>query len=117
MNREDGVCSVLDTPLLPAGQGRRRTTLHGRICCMDTVTLLGMAAGTLTTISFLPQVIKTWKTRSTRDISTGMFMLFCVGIFLWILYGFSISSLPVIVSNIVTFILAFIILLLKLRNG
>jgi len=91
--------------------------LHGRICSMDTVTLLGMAAGTLTTISFLPQVIKTWKTRSTRDISGGMFTLFCAGIFLWILYGLSISSLPVIVSNVVTFILACIILALKLRNG
>jgi MtN3 and saliva related transmembrane protein len=94
-----------------------RTMLHGRICSMDMVTLLGMAAGTLTTISFLPQVIKTWKTRSTKDISSGMFSLFCAGIFLWILYGFSISSLPVIVTNIVTFILACIILALKLRNG
>ncbi|NJD55806.1 MAG: hypothetical protein FIA94_05295 [Nitrospirae bacterium] len=84
---------------------------------MDAATLLGMAAGTLTTVSFLPQVIKTWKTRSTKDISTGMFSLFCAGIFFWILYGFSISSLPVIVTNIITFILAFIILVLKLRNG
>jgi len=46
-----------------------------------------------------------------------MFTLFCAGIFLWILYGLSISSLPVIVSNVVTFILACIILALKLRNG
>jgi MtN3 and saliva related transmembrane protein len=84
---------------------------------MDAVTFLGMAAGTLTTISFLPQVIRTWKTRSAKDISAGMFMLFCAGIFLWILYGVSINSLPVIITNIVTFILAFIILVLKLRNG
>jgi MtN3 and saliva related transmembrane protein len=84
---------------------------------MDEATLLGMAAGTLTTISFLPQVIKTWKTRSTKDISGGMFSLFCAGIFLWILYGFSIRSLPVIVTNVITFALAFIILLLKLRSG
>ncbi len=81
------------------------------------MTLLGMAAGTLTTVSFLPQVIRTWKTRSTKDLSTGMFSMFCAGIFLWILYGFSIKSLPVIVTNIVTFFLAFIILVLKLRNG
>jgi len=84
---------------------------------MDAVTFLGIAAGTLTTISFLPQVIRTWKTRSTKDISTGMFILFCAGIFLWILYGFAIKSLPVIITNMATFILAFIILLLKLRNG
>jgi MtN3 and saliva related transmembrane protein len=84
---------------------------------MDAVTFLGMAAGTLTTISFIPQVIRTWKTRSTKDISAGMFMLFCAGIFLWILYGFLINSLPVIITNIVTFIFALIILGLKLRNG
>ncbi|HYQ48456.1 MAG TPA: SemiSWEET transporter [Thermodesulfovibrionales bacterium] len=84
---------------------------------MDTATLLGMAAGTLTTVSFLPQVIKAWRTRSTKDISTSMFFLFCTGIFLWILYGFLISSLPVIITNIVTFFLAFVILVLKLRNG
>ena len=91
--------------------------VNGTICTMDGVTLLGMAAGTLTTISFLPQVVRTWKTRSTKDISTGMFSLFCAGIFLWILYGLSINSLPVIITNIATFILAFIILGLKLRNG
>jgi len=91
--------------------------VNGTICTMEAVTLLGMAAGTLTTISFLPQVVKTWKTRSTKDISIGMFMLFCSGILLWVLYGFSINSLPVIITNIVTFILAFIILVLKLRNG
>jgi MtN3 and saliva related transmembrane protein len=84
---------------------------------MDMVTLLGMAAGTLTTISFLPQVVKTWKTRSTKDISTGMFMMFCAGLLLWIIYGLAVHSLPVIFTNVITFIFAFIILLLKLRNG
>ena len=83
---------------------------------MDFVTLLGMTAGTLTTLAFLPQVIKTWKTRSTKDISTGMFVMFCTGIFLWALYGFAIHSMPVIITNIVTFFLAFIILLLKIRH-
>ncbi|MDP2157038.1 MAG: SemiSWEET transporter [Nitrospirota bacterium] len=84
---------------------------------MDYVTLLGLTAGTLTTLSFLPQVIKTWKTRSTKDISTGMFVMFCTGILLWALYGFAINSIPVIITNIVTFFLAFIILLLKIRHG
>lgn len=84
---------------------------------MDAVTLLGLTAGTLTTISFLPQVIRIWKTRSTKDISMGMFITFCIGIFLWALYGFAINSMPVIITNIVTFVLAFAILLLKLRYG
>ncbi len=84
---------------------------------IDPGTLLGITAGFLTTISFVPQVIKTWRTRSTRDISAGMFLTFCSGIFLWVLYGFVIGSLPIIVTNIVTFALALIILVLKLRNG
>lgn len=84
---------------------------------MDFVTLLGLTAGTLTTLSFLPQVIKTWKTRSTKDISTGMFITFCAGILLWVLYGFAINSMPVIITNIVTFFLAFVILLLKIKHG
>jgi len=84
---------------------------------MDHVTLLGLTAGTLTTLSFLPQVIKTWKTRSTKDISTGMFIMFCTGIMLWALYGFAISSMPIIITNIITFFLALVILLLKIRHG
>ncbi len=84
---------------------------------MDHVTLLGLTAGTLTTLSFLPQVIKTWKTRSTRDISTGMFVMFCTGIFLWALYGLAIDSMPVIFTNVVTFFLALIILMLKIKHG
>ena len=84
---------------------------------MDNVTLLGIAAGTLTTLSFLPQVIKTWKTRSTKDISTGMFVTLCAGILLWALYGFAINSMPVIITNIVTFFLAFVVLLLKIKHG
>jgi MtN3 and saliva related transmembrane protein len=84
---------------------------------MDTVTLIGMAAGTLTTISFLPQVVKTWRTRSTKDISTGMFVMFCAGLLLWVVYGLSIGSAPVILANVTTFTFAFVILLLKLRNG
>lgn len=84
---------------------------------MDPVTLLGMAAGTLTTISFVPQVIRTWKTRSTKDISTGMFAMFSTGILLWTLYGVAINSLPVIFTNSITFVLAFIILVLKIKHG
>ena len=84
---------------------------------MDTVTLLGKAAGALTTVSLLPQVIRTWKTRSTKDLSTRLFSLFCAGIFFCILYGFSINSWPVIIANIFTFISAFIILVLKLHGG
>jgi MtN3 and saliva related transmembrane protein len=82
---------------------------------MENTTIIGLMAGTLTTISFLPQVIKTWKSKSTKDISTGMFVTFCLGILLWVFYGIAINSLPVIITNVVTFMLAFVILVLKLK--
>ncbi|AFZ42604.1 hypothetical protein PCC7418_0370 [Halothece sp. PCC 7418] len=80
-------------------------------------TAIGLAAGTLTTIAFLPQVIKTWQSKSAKDISLGMFSTFCTGVFLWIVYGFSVGDLPVLLANIVTFVLAFTILVFKFRYG
>jgi len=80
-------------------------------------TTIGLAAGTLTTIAFLPQVIKTWQTKSAKDISLGMFSTFSTGVFLWIVYGFSVGDLPVLLANIVTFVLAFTILVFKFRYG
>ena len=79
--------------------------------------MLGLVAGALTTISFLPQALKTYKSRSTKDISFEMFALFTAGVFLWLVYGLYINSLPIILANAVTFILAFIILALKLKHG
>jgi MtN3 and saliva related transmembrane protein len=82
---------------------------------MEATTTLGLVAGTLTTVAFFPQVIKTWRSRSAKDISLGMFSLFSVGVFLWMLYGIHIGAMPVIVSNAVTLVLAVTILLFKLR--
>jgi MtN3 and saliva related transmembrane protein len=82
---------------------------------MDTGNTLGLIAGTLTTLAFVPQVVKTWRTRSTHDISLGMFALFSSGLVLWLIYGFMIGSLPIVVSNIVTLVLALTILFFKLR--
>ena len=79
------------------------------------ITVLGLLAGALTTISFLPQVIKTWTSRSTKDISLGMFLTFCSGVVLWIIYGIAVRDLPVIATNLATLILASTILLLKLK--
>lgn len=81
---------------------------------MDSITLLGLLGGTLTTVSFFPQVFKTWKTKSTKDVSLVMFLLLTVGIMIWIVYGFLIGSLPIIVSNSVSFVLSLVILVLKL---
>ena len=79
------------------------------------ITVLGLLAGALTTISFLPQVLKTWTSRSTKDISLGMFLTFCSGVVLWIVYGIAVRDLPVIATNLATLILASTILLLKLK--
>jgi MtN3 and saliva related transmembrane protein len=82
---------------------------------MESANTLGMIAGTLTTAAFVPQVLKTWKSRSAKDISMGMFALFSTGVFLWILYGVSIGATPVIVANGITFVLAMAIVVFKLR--
>lgn len=76
--------------------------------------LLGISAGILTTISFLPQVIKTWKSRSAKDLSLGMFSLFCLGVVLWLAYGILVNDIPVIVANLMTLILASTLLFFKL---
>jgi MtN3 and saliva related transmembrane protein len=77
--------------------------------------LLGLSAGSLTTISFVPQVIKTWRSKSADDISTGMFAIFSLGLIMWLIYGLYLQSLPIIISNIVTLLLTLIILVLKFR--
>ncbi len=80
---------------------------------MDAVTLLGLSAGGLTTVSFLPQVIKTWRSKSASDISYGMFTLFSSGVLLWLLYGIALAAPPIIIANAVTLVLALTILVLK----
>ncbi len=79
----------------------------------DWSDLLGMTAGALTTAAFIPQVFKTWKTRSTRDISLLMYVIFCTGLLLWLAYGIILNSLPIIIANVAVLILALIILVLK----
>lgn len=82
---------------------------------MTTATMIGLMAGALTTISFLPQAIKTWRSKSAKDISLTMFLTFCIGVVLWIIYGFSVQDLPVLATNIVTLILAGSILFFKFK--
>jgi MtN3 and saliva related transmembrane protein len=81
----------------------------------ELIDLLGLIAGTLTTIAFLPQLYKTWKSKSAKDVSLVMMITFCTGVFLWLVYGVAIHAMPVIVANAVTLILALTILLLKIR--
>jgi MtN3 and saliva related transmembrane protein len=78
---------------------------------------VGYAAAILSTFAFLPQVIKTIRTGQTKDISLGMYLLFCSGVALWLVYGLMTHALPVIVANIATLLLSAIILIIKLKNG
>jgi len=80
---------------------------------MDSITVLGLIGGTFTTASFFPQVLKTLKTRSTKDVSTGMFVLLSVGIGFWIAYGVKIDSVPVIVANSISLVLTLAMLGMK----
>ncbi|MGL4618699.1 SemiSWEET family sugar transporter [Chroococcidiopsis sp.] len=79
------------------------------------ITPLGLFAGVLTTIAYLPQLIKTWKTKSAHDLSWSMLIVLCTGIILWLIYGFYVHDIPIIAANIVTFIFAGMILMLKIR--
>ena len=82
---------------------------------MSTTTMVGFLAGFLTTISFLPQVVKTWKSRSASDLSWGMFSVFSVGVMFWLIYGFLIQEPPIILWNSVTLALVLAILVMKLK--
>lgn len=78
---------------------------------------LGYVAATLTTAAFVPQAVKTIRSRDTRGISLGMYVVFTVGVVFWFGYGIVLGSWPMIVANAITFALAATILGLKLRHG
>lgn len=78
-------------------------------------TFIGYLAAGLTTLSFLPQAIKTIKEKNTTGISSVMYTMFTAGVFLWLVYGIFTHDLPVMLANLVTFILASIILFMKIK--
>ena len=79
------------------------------------ITTLGLIAGVLTTIAYLPQLIKTWQTKSAHDLSWSMLIVLCTWIILWLVYGFYIQNIPIIAANIVTFVFTSMILVLKIK--
>ena len=80
---------------------------------MDAIELLGMAAGTISSITFLPQVIKTWQTRSARDISLWMFLLVTLSVIMWLAYGILVKSIPIIYTNSTVLLMSLIMLYFK----
>ena len=78
------------------------------------ITVLGLLAGTLTTLSFVPQLLRTWNSRRAHDISGWWLGAFMTGVVLWLLYGLLLPSLPIIVANAATLALTVPILVMKL---
>ena len=78
---------------------------------------IGSAAAALTTTAFIPQVWRVWHTRHTADISLVMYILFTIGVALWLSYGILLESWPIIIANSVTLLLAGMVLTLKIKFG
>ncbi|MEZ5464655.1 MAG: SemiSWEET transporter [Lysobacteraceae bacterium] len=81
------------------------------------VEFVGFTAAALTTFSFIPQAIKTFRSRDTQSISLGMYVIFTIGIACWLAYGVLLGSWPMIIANLITLSLAAAILSMKLRFG
>jgi len=82
---------------------------------MVPADLIGYIAAFCTTTAYIPQAVKVYKTKQTKDISTGMFLIMVIGLFLWLAYGFMSGSMPIIWSNVVTIIIAGYILVMKVK--
>lgn len=83
----------------------------------STVELIGGLAALLTTVSFLPQVVQTWRSKSAEDLSIGMLATFTVGVCLWLLYGLALGSIPMIVGNALTLVQALLLVAMRYRYG
>ena len=81
-----------------------------------TIDTIGYAAAALTTAAFVPQVVKSWRTRSTGDLSSTMLVVFTAGILLWLIYGIGTGSMPVILANVITLVLSATLVALKIRG-
>jgi len=79
------------------------------------IDLVGSIAAFLTTIAFVPQAVKIWRTRSAADISLPMYVVFTLGVVFWLVYGILLDALPIIIANCVTLTLALTIVVMKLR--
>ncbi len=84
---------------------------------MEINTIFGSIAATLTTISFVPQVIKTIKTKDTKGISLLMYSVFVIGIIMWLIYGIMLKEAPMIIANAITLALSGTVLTLKIVHG
>jgi MtN3 and saliva related transmembrane protein len=78
-------------------------------------TIIGLIAAGLTTSAFIPQAIKVIRTKHTKDISLGMYIIFEIGLILWLTYGIMLNNIPIIIANVFSLIFSTIILFLKIK--
>ncbi len=82
---------------------------------MSGIQILGMLAGTITSITFLPQVIKVWKSKSAKDLSLVMLLLLMAGVSLWLAYGLVIADAAIIYTNSMVLLMTLILLFFKMK--
>lgn len=82
---------------------------------MDLIKILGLAAGTITSITFLPQVIHIWKTKSAKDLSINMLALLILGVSMWLTYGIIVKDIAIIYTNSMVLIMSLILLYFKIK--
>jgi len=83
---------------------------------MEVFELIGFTAATLTTLAFVPQALKSYKEKSTKDISLVMYVVMFTGVILWLLYGIHLNSMPIIVANAITALFNLSIIILKIKH-
>jgi len=83
---------------------------------MEVFELIGFTAATLTTLAFVPQALKSYKEKSTKDISLVMYVVMFTGVILWLLYGIHLNSMPIIIANAITALFNLSIIILKIKH-
>jgi MtN3 and saliva related transmembrane protein len=82
---------------------------------MNGVDILGYAAGAITSLTFLPQVVKTWKDKSAKDISLMMFIIAAINEIMWIIYGTLLDNWVIILTNAIVLAMSLTMIYLKLH--
>ena len=104
--------------MAPADWRKKKTNIINnsvKLIFMSLIQILGLAAGTITSITFLPQVIHIWKTKSAKDLSLMMLLLLILGVLLWLTYGLLVMDAAIIYTNSMVLAMSFILLFFKLK--
>jgi MtN3 and saliva related transmembrane protein len=102
----------------PADRRKKKTNIINnsiKLISMSFIQILGLAAGTITSITFLPQVIHIWKTKSAKDLSLMMLLLLILGVVMWLTYGLLVMDAAIIYTNSMVLAMSLILLFFKLK--